>query len=451
MNKLGLFVVAAATGLFALQASAAVSADKAAQLGKNLTPVGATQAASKDGTVPAWNGGLPKHGALKNFYPHPEPLMNDKPLFVINHTNYTKFMKYLSKGSIELLKRYPDYFMNVYPSRRTVSWPDFIYKSTQKNATTCKLEGTDTLINCTQGFPFPIPTNGAQVIWNHKLKWRGNNVRRYNNQLIVQPNGSYQRTTLIEDVAFQYANKEHPGTLDADHHDYLKYLSETIYPPRTAGTFILVHDRTGTGNQGRVAWLYSPGLRRIRRAPNVQFDNPYQGTDGNEFYDEVDMFNGALSLYNWKLIGKREMIIGYNDYAMSEKNVSLKDLVQPHHLNQSLARYEMHRVWVVEATLKPGKSHVFKKRVFYVDEDSWNIAEEDDYDNHGRLYKYNEGFSTFLPSVQSVGAVPQVIYDFDSGRYFVTAAINGSKPDNFAITFSSDYFTPAAVQKRTLR
>lgn len=451
MKKLSLLAAAIALGVAAPQAFANVTADKAAQLGVTLTPIGAEKAASKDGTVPAWDGGLPRNGPLKDFYPHPQPLMSDKVLFVVNHDNYQKYARYLTEGSKELLKRYPDYVLNVYPARRTVSWPDFIYAATKKNATTCQLQGTDDLIDCTLGFPFPIPTNGAEVIWNHKLKWRGDNVRRYNNQLIVQPDGSYQRTTLIEDVRFMYANQKHPGTLNASNHDYLNYLSETVAPPRTAGTFILVHDRTGEGNQGRVAWLYSPGLRRIRRAPNVQFDNPYQGTDGNQFYDQVDMFNGALTLYNWKLVGKREMIVGYNDYAMSEKNITLNDLVRPHHLNQALPRYEMHRVWVVEADLKPGKSHVFKKRVMYVDEDSWNICAEDDYDNRGQLYKYDEGFSTFLPSVQTVGAVPQVIYDFDSGRYFVTAAINDSKPNDFSITFPPDYFTPASVQKRTLR
>ena len=450
MNKKLLLIGGMALGLIAQQASAQVSAAQAAELGKTLTPIGATKAGSKDGTIPEWTGGLPQSGALKGDYPHPA-LMNDKPLFVINHSNYTKYAQYLTKGSQELLKRYPDYYMNVYPSRRTVSWPDFIYKATEANATTSKLIGTDQPEGAKLGFPFPIPQNGAEVIWNHKLKWRGDAVRRYNNQLIVQPDGSYQVTKLVEDVLFEYANKEHPETLAPGHTEFLKYLSETVAPPRLAGTFILVHEKASTGNNGRSAWLYSPGLRRIRRAPNVQYDNPYEGTDGNEFYDQVDMFNGALDRYNWKLIGKKEMIVGYNNYKISDKDVSLADLAHPHHLNQALPRYEMHRVWIVEADLKPGLSHVFKKRVMYVDEDSWNICAEDDYDNRGQLYKYNEGMSVFSPAIQTVGSVPQIIYDFFSGRYFVTAAINDGKPDDWTVSFDDDYFTPAAVQKRTLK
>jgi len=451
MNKSLLLIIGGmALGLVAQQAAAQVTAAEAAQLGKSLTPVGATRAASKDGTVPEWTGGLPKSGPLKDDYPHPA-LINDKPLFVINHNNYTKYAQYLSKGSQELLKRYSDYYMNVYPSRRTVSWPDFIYKATEANALTSKLIGTDQPEGAKLGFPYPIPQNGAEVIWNHKLKWRGDQVRRYNVQAIVQPDGTFQKTILIESVKFFYANSKNPQTLGPGHTAYLDYLSQTIAPPRLAGTFVLVHDKASTGNSGRAAWLYSPGLRRIRRAPNVQYDNPYQGTDGNEFYDQVDMFNGALDRYNWKLIGKKEMIVGYNNYKISDKNVSLSDIIRPHHLNQALPRYEMHRVWIVEADLKPGMSHIFKKRVMYVDEDSWNICEEDDYDNRGQLYKYNEGLTTFLPAVQTAGSVPQIIYDFFSGRYFITAAINGGKPNDWTVNFPPDFFTPASVQKSTLQ
>jgi hypothetical protein len=430
-------------------AFAKVSASEAAHLGQDLTPIGAEKAGNKDGSIPAWNGGEPKRGALKGEFPNDPSLDGDKPLFTITQANVGQYADKLTEGHKELLKRFADYKMIVYPTHRVASFPDEIYKATAANATTCELNGTDELNNCKLGFPYPIPKTGAEVIWNHKLKWRGEAVRRYNNQMIVQPNGDYQLTKIIEDVKFMYASIKHPGEFKDGHGEYLLYLAHTVAPPRLAGTFILVHDRSGTGNEGRVSWIYNPGIRRVRRAPAVQYDNPAEGTDGNEFYDQVDMFNGALDLYTWKIVGKKELYLPYNSDKISGNTIKYRDLVRPHHINQDYPRYELHRYWVVEATLKPGASHTFKKRVFYVDEDSWNIEAVDCYDNHDQLYKFQEGHLIYGANIQAMTTVPELIYDFQSGRYFVTAAFNEDEPYDLTQNFSEDYFTPASVQKMT--
>ena len=438
---------------FAVSAHAEVSPQTAAALGATLTPAGAQKAGSRDGVIPLWTGGEAQRGSMdKPEFPNDPAVDGDKPLFTISHTDYQKYADQLSAGQKELFRRYGDYKMVVYPTRRVASFPEFIYRNTAWNATHCKLIGTDTPDQCRGGFPYPIPTNGAQIVWNHMLRWRTDAVRRYNQQAIVQPNGRYQVTKLLEDVKFFIPNSQHPDyTLTTTQRDTLYYLNHTIEPPRLAGTFTLVHDRTGVGADGRVAWLYSPGVRRIRRAPTVQYDNPVEGTDGNQYYDQVDMFNGNLALYDWKLIGKREMFIPYNSNKISTAGTTIDDIIHPHHMNQNLARYERHRVWVVEAQRKPGKSHVFKKRVMYFDEDTWLLVEEDDYDNRGTLYKYHEGYMIFQPQPQASTTVPEVIYDFASGRYFMTAMINGTAPNKFDVEYADSYFTPAALQKMVVQ
>ncbi|MDI3258113.1 MAG: DUF1329 domain-containing protein [Sinobacteraceae bacterium] len=451
MKKAFWFLCAAVLGLSAQQAAAKVSPEEASHLGKDLTPIGAEKAGSKDGVIPAWTGGIPKHGALSGEYPNQPTVDGDKPLFTITHDNYQQYADKLTAGHKELLRRFADYKMIVYPTRRTVSFPDFIYKATYANATTCTLQGTDVLDDCKLGFPFPIPKSGAEIIWNHKLKWRGNAVQRYNNQFIVQPSGDYQHTKILEQVKFYYANSEHPVEMKAGQGEFLRYLSQTLSPPRLAGTYILVHEKSGTGDAGRQAWLYSPGLKRIRRAPTVQYDNPYEGTDGNQFYDQVDMFNGALDRYTWKIVGKKEMYLPYNSDKIAGNTIKYKDLIRPHHLNQDLPRYELHRYWIVEADLKPGMSHTFKRRVFYVDEDSWNIEAVDCYDNKDQLYKFQEGHLITASNIQAATTVPEVIYDFFSGRYFITAAFNEDKPYDLTVNWPDDYFTAAQVQKRTTR
>jgi hypothetical protein len=418
-------------------------------LAPGLTPVGAEQGASQDGSIPAWTGGRPRSGKLSGEFPHDEQIDGDKPLFTITRGNYGQYADRLSEGHKELFKRYADYRMNVYPSHRTVSFPDFIYQATAANAAACKLNGSDEPDGCKQGFPFPMPKSGAEAIWNHKLKYRGDAVVRFNNQFIVQPDGSWQATKILEKVKFYYATARNPVVLRNGGGEFLRYLSQTLSPARLAGTFILLQDKAGTGDTGRAAWLYTPGIKRLRRAPTVQYDNPYEGTDGNQFYDQVDMFNGALDRYNWKLVGKKEFYLPYNSDRIAGNTVKYKDIIRPKHLNQDLPRYELHRYWVVEGTVKPSTSHTFKLRRFYIDEDSWNIVAVDCYDNRDQLYKFQEGHLVTTPSVQAATTVPEVIYDFNSGRYIVTAAFNEDQPYDLAVTPPDDDFTPGSVQKLT--
>lgn len=449
MNRQLLMIMSTAVLALGMQtALAKVSPEQAARLGKDLTPIGAEQAGSADGMVPAWTPAK-QHGKLSGEYASSPEIEADKPLFTITSKDMAKYADKLSEGHKYLLKTFSDYKMIVYPSHRTVAWPEFIYKATAVNAVNCNLIGTDDPDNCKQGFPYPIPTDGAQVIWNHRIKWRGDSVRRNNDEINVDQNGHSQLAQLVEDVQFLYATDKNPVPLEKGKGLFLYYLSKIIAPERTAGTMILVNESGGTGAAGRAAWLYAPALKRIRRAPAVCCDNPYEGTDGQEFYDQVDMFNGVLERYTWKLLGKREMIIPYDNFKIARAKYNT--LVRPNHLNQDLPRYEMHRVWVVEATLRPGQRHTYAKRVFYVDEDSWDIVMVDCYDAHGGLFNFQEGMSTPQYNVLTAFTVPELIYHFDSGRYFITALSAEGHPNDYSVKYPDGYFTANAVQQRASR
>lgn len=429
----------------ALPAVAKAPPDQIARLGKDLTPVGAEAGPSADGAVPAWTPAK-QRGKLSGEFASDPAVEAEKPLYTVTGAELAKYGDKLSEGHKYLLKTFNTYKMNVYPSHRNVAWPEFIYKSTVANAATCNLVGTDNPDNCKQGFPFPIPKTGAEAIWNHRVKWRGDTVRRNNDQMIVEPGGRYQLAQLVEDIKFLYANEKEPVPLANGKGLFLYYLSKIIAPPRTAGTMILVNESGGTGATGRAAWLYAPALKRIRRAPAVCCDNPYEGTDGQQFYDQVDMFNGVLERYTWKLVGKRQMLIPYNNFKAARAKYD--DLARPNHLNADIPRYEMHRVWVVEASLKPGERHTYAKRVFYIDEDSWSIVMVDCYDAKGGLFNFQEGMATPQYNVLTHFTVPEVIYHFDSGRYFVTALSAQGKPNDYSVQYPDGFFTDSAVQQR---
>jgi hypothetical protein len=229
------------------------------------------------------------------------------------------------------------------------------------------------------------------------------------------------------------------------------YLSETKEPPRVAGQFTLVHEKIGPGVEARSAWIYSPGLGRVNRAPDVGFDNPAIGTDGEQFYDQVDVFNGALERYSWKLIGKKEILIPYNSWIINSPTFKYADLIRGGHMNQDFPRYELHRVWVTEATLVPGQRHQLKKRVFYIDEDSWSIAMVEGYDNRDQLWKVQEAHLLTIPFIPTVSGIPEVIYDLQTHRYFLTTMTNEDPISNFEITYDEKVFSPAALQRRASR
>jgi hypothetical protein len=496
-------------------AFAKATPEEAARLGKDLTPVGAEQAGNKDGTIPEWVGkaafnekmltmtrgeleklrqSLPKDleqnlpkgttfadvvkqareklnagdgaaaadlilkyqpGYVKDFINYKvygkDPQEFVKPLYVVTKDNLAQYEKYLTEGHKALFKTYPTYKMVVYPTVRNAFFPDEIYAATIKNASSATLGGTDKVQGAELGFPFPIPKAGAEPLWNHKLKFRGSTVQRYNNQAIVKPDGSFKITKLVEDVLFVYGNLKNRALVKPNAPMIAYYLSETKEPPRVAGQFTLVHEKIGPGVEARSAWIFSPGLGRVNRAPDVGFDNPAIGTDGEQFYDQVDVFNGALERYTWKLVGKKEILIPYNSWIMNSPTFRYADLMMPGHVTPDFARYELHRVWVVEATLVPGQRHQLKKRRFYLDEDSWSIAAVDGYDNRDQLWKFQEAHLLTIPFIPTVSGIPEVIYDLQTKRYFLTTMTNEDPVSDFEKKYDEKMFSPAALQRRAAK
>ena len=412
----------AAMVLICSGASAKVTPEQAARLGKDLTPNGAEVAGNKDGSIPKWTGGytLPAPARSEMRKLSAEPLLSsDKPLVTITAANMAQYKGQLTAGHEALLKRFPGtYKMNVYPTRRTASLPADIAAATRKNAETAELaNGGESLLNAVTGTPFPIPASALEVLWNHKVRYRGLSLRRYNTQLAVQTNGDFQPFKLEEDVRFQYS---FPNQTTADLANVIIYfLQNTKSPARQAGSVLLVHETMDQIAEARRAWLYNPGQRRVRRAPNVAYDNPGNGSDGLRTNDQLDGFNGASDRYTWKLLGKREMIVPYNAQLLVQDTLKYKQMALKGHLNPELTRYEKHRVWVLEANLKPGTSHIYKKRFFYVDEDTWSIVHTDMYDSRGALWRVQEEHQVNLPWSQRSGPVCGTSYDLQSGRYLL--------------------------------
>src|SRR4030088_2679595 len=91
----------------------------------------------------------------------------------------------------------------------------------------------------------------------------------------------------------------------------LSFTQETPAPARLAGEVLLVQETLDQAKEARRAWVYNPGQRRVRRAPNVAFDNPGTNADNLRTSDQLAMYNGSPERYDWKLLGKREIYVPY--------------------------------------------------------------------------------------------------------------------------------------------
>jgi len=417
---------------------AATSASDTARLGKDLTPMGSEKAGTSDGTIPAWDGGIAKAPAGYNPKAgYLDPFAAEKPLYTITAANMQQYRDKLAQGQMEMLKRFPDYKINVYPSHRTTAYPETEYDSIKAEAGKIELvEGGNGINNDVHSsVPFPLPKSGIEVIWNHLLRYRGGSIQRYSTEFPVQANGAFTPVTRSETLVLAQAMaKPEPNRL-------LYFMGSITGPSSVAGESILVIDPMNQVKESRQAWVYNPGQRRVLRAPEISYDSPGAGADGLRTTDNYDGFNGSPDRYDWKLIGKKEMIISYNNYKLTSKALKYTDIIQAGHTNQDLVRYEPHRVWVVEATLKAGKRHIYAKRTFYIDEDSWQIAHEDAYDGRGELWRVHELAEVQYYDAPAPWFACETIYDLQARRYLVTGLSNQERPIKFGAKIEASYFT----------
>ncbi len=443
--------------LIAAPALAAVSPEEAARLGADLTPLGAEKAGNREGTIPEWTGGIrsPAEAGFPNRRPgehYADPFAKDEPLFTITAQNMSQYADRLTEGHKRLLQAYPDtYKMVVYPTRRSAAFPQRIYDATKRNATTARLApGGNGVIGAIEGIPFPIPKEGVEVFWNHVLRYRADAAQRTIGQAPVTASGSYTLVKFRDEFLFQYSV---PGMTEAALNNIIAFfIQETIAPARLAGEILLVHETLDQSKENRKAWVYNPGQRRVRRAPNVAFDNPGTNSDNLRTTDQLDIYNGSPERYEWKLVGKKEMYVPYNSYRLHSNTLKYDDILKPRHINQDLARYELHRVWVVDSTLRPGTSHLYSRRTLYVDEDSWQILAVDCYDRRGQLYRVQEGHVINYYDVPNLWTTLELVMDLSNGRY-LALGLQNEEPRSYDFTIqrtAADY-QPSALQRRGVR
>ncbi len=427
-------------------AVAGVSAEEAATLKTALTPFGAERAGNEGGTIPAWTGGIsappPELEWKGPGAPYPDPYANDPVLFSITAEQADQYARNLSMGQRALLAKFPQtYRLDVYPSRRPQAAPQRVYDSTFENATRAHGSANgDGLSHASGGIPFPIPKTGAQVIWNHLLRWQAPGGRRRAATFVVESSG---RMYPVVEIEAWHKSPYYLGT-DATEGfggDYADVLYEYVYPPDWKGTILLAKDRFDADGSGRKSWLYEVGQRRVRPYVNYIYDSPDRQLGGIVGVDDQYMFNGPIDRFDWKLIGKQEMYVPYDCYK-ADGGASPREIFASGHVHPAYVRWELHRTWVVEAVRRTGKAHIYARRVFYLDEDSWNVLLADAFDANGALWRTNTALTIDAYDLPGIVQRLTVHHDLPADRYVAfkpdIAVFGNVKPDS--------YFTPEQVR-----
>ena len=420
--------------------------------GGDFTPMGSIRAGNAEGTIPDWTGGITQ--PPQSYVPgehETDPFPDDRPLFRIDASNYQQYADRLSVGQKAMFERYPDsYYMDVYQTRRTVSFPERIYEMSIENGRTATLVANgEGVKNAAEGFPFRFPEDAYEVMWNHKLKYKGTGVLRYNNQVAPTTSGNYTLTIFREELMGPYYREG--VTVEEVDNILLYFFQEVQAPARLDGNILLVHETLNSEKRSRQAWIYNPGRRRVQRAPNVAYDNPGTASDGLRTNDMTDMFSGAMDRFDWELVGRREMYVPYNSYKAHQSDVTTDDLVRPGHLNPEYFRYELHRVWVVDARLKDGMQHINSRRTYYLDEDSYQIVLIDHYDDQDQLWRHSEAHCINFYEVPTFWSTFEAHYDLQSGRYVAQGFDNDFPAQAFNEDLPASQFTPQALRNRGRR
>ncbi|MBA6349027.1 MULTISPECIES: DUF1329 domain-containing protein [unclassified Colwellia] len=454
LKKLTLASVAVSLAIVSTATLAKVSSTEVAKLSKELTPIGAVRAANKDGSIPAWNGGITSVPAGYTVGDHHiDPFSTDKVKYTITAANVGEYKAMLTPGQVKLFETYPDtYKMNVYQSRRSASYPEHVYQASIDNAGRTELvEGGNGIVNAAVGIPFPVPKDGLEAIWNHILRYRGESLTREGGQAAPTASGDYTYLGFDDQLMIPYGVKGASADKLKETNILFKFKQKVTEPARLAGTALLVHETMNQIQTPRQAWTYNTGQRRVRRAPNVAYDTPGTASDGLRTTDDFDMFNGAPNRYNWTLKGKQELLIPYNDYRLHSDSLKYADILMPGHINPEHVRYEKHRVWVVEANLKSDTRHTYKKRVFFIDEDSWQIAVTDIYDNRDELYRVGVAHGLNYYEVPTQWSTLEVFHDLQSRRYIAMGLDNEAKMYDFSAELDDISFTSSALRREGRR
>ena len=296
--------------------------------------------------------------------------------------------------------------------------------------------------------PFPLPQSGTEAIWNFLTRYQGVAAEWSKGTTFITGSPGSGRDIVLKWLQLNY----YPWAARGQH-------SPEDNGGLVNGTFYPIFEPVALAGQASLSlyyfakdpepFYYFTGQRRVRRLPTYAYDAPLIGTENQYPADEMELFYGNPDRFDWKLAGKKEVYAPYNAFPLTNFNAKAADVFGPAFINPAFRRYELHRLWVLEGTVKQGMRHSAAKKVLYLDEDSWIVAVGEDYDSQGKLWRLNE--NPVLPAWEIHACVSGPLTNLNdllSGRYVADMTVIEGADLKFYTDASEDkrlkasFFTP---------
>jgi hypothetical protein len=414
----------AGCSLFALKfgRARAQAAPSASLLTTTLTPYGAERAGNADGSIPAWTGGLttvPDGWQPGQFMP--DIYASDPVVVTIDSGNMAQYAAKLPKGVMAMMQQF-GFSIKVYPTHRPAAAPQWVYDNIATNLGRASLDPAGGRLGFSGGYggiPFPIPdasdplSGGAQIMWNHYCRWSGQGYAFRSEAYAVSDGQAALSNASPAHYDYPFYRKN--GDISSWNGETQRSFEAYTAPPNDVGGEIITVDFADPLKTNNEVWELLNGQGRVRKAPEVSYDTPGSTVDGLADTDEFFGFAGQLDRYDWKLTGKQEMYIPYNNNTMF--GAPGPAVIGAHFVDPNVVRWELHRVWVVDATLHPGDRNVLPHRIFYVDEDTMTIAATDAYDANGNLVHAGLGYFLTRPDLPGVFQANNSVHNLQTGDW----------------------------------
>ena len=281
------------------------------------------------------------------------------------------------------------------------------------------------------GFPFPFPQSGLEIAWNLESITHGD-TKAYRRELaLINPLTRVEKH-IVEDFIVDY----YTGRVDVPpvprKPDNSKGIREasflSVVEPADIKGLMYMELRYLDVEKPEDVWSWVAMVRRIRRLGITWKLDTMHGTE--MFPDDENGWSSHVNIKNWKLVGRKEMLLGRHTDTMQYT----RGKGQVVWSGQQLERIN---TYVVEANYKDPKSS-YSKEVLYIDPEMWRCLQKVAWDREGRVWRqffYHTGTVKSIQGISQPHAVELHAIDMHKkrgspGKDTVTE-IGQHIPDNF--------------------
>ena len=435
-------------------AHAAMPEEEAALLGSDSHTCFGAERAGSDSGVAEYSGKYFKEwpGMQNPTGFEPGPYVGEEPMFTITASNWKEHKQHLTEGMQAMFEKYPKtFYMKVYPSHRDFRVDDdVVCRAAKENVSSARLVDDGLGVDAALGGPFfPFPKSGQEAIWNTMFAYRS-----WSEDVIYDTADVYENGTVawgkVDFMTYSPLGEKGRDTLIRTTDDTVAayFFYKTLLPARSSGEVAVGYQPLNFSKESTQAWQYQPGLRRVRKAPEVGFDYPVPPA-GLRTSDDDSGFNGSPERYNWKLIGKKDLYVPYHNFRINDPALKYDQLTTPNTINPEFVRYELHRVWLIEGTVKDGFRHIYNKRILYADEDGWLTLTADAWDQQDQMFRVTMILWFYSQEAGAFHRGVSLYHDLSSGAYEATYLVNEAGPDWWRLNTPMEKreFSPQAAQR----